>query len=163
MNIKYFILAISFTVLSCTAQTPPISTEATTSAGTLKVIDNLVSQPKLLAKQWQEMKTMLPPGCALQADGSTVECPKISGLAGVTAQPQPPGIINLDVTHPVNCEEVLQVITQRLGPGKSASSTDSCATRWRLDKQLAGAYVRVHQIRSQPGHIAVMIGVSQGP
>lgn len=163
MNPKNLLLAISFTALSCTAQTSLRNGEAPDSTETLKAIDHLVSQPKLLAKEWREMKGLLPTSCELLADGSSVECPSITGLAGVTAQAQPPGIISLELMPPINCEEVVQTITKRIGPGTAASRTDSCATKWRLEKQLQGAYVRVHKIKSKPGHIAVMIGVTQGP
>ena len=127
-----------------------------------QLVDSLVSQPRLLAKPWPQMRKAFPAACSKGPDAPDLTCPPMAGVRRLSATASGTGMIDLVLADPVSCEQLYEVISKRLGPG-NVEAGNKCTVRWSMQPEGRRVHVRLSRGKKDPGQIHFQMAMEQGP
>jgi len=153
------LVALIATQVSCSAKDTSAPKNISSPASGL--VSNLVADPEVLTKSAPQILAALPKGCSLVASGENLDCPPIPGVASISVQPGPLGIVDVIFLPPTTCQEIFTAVASRYGQGKLEEG-NSCKATWSLKKG-GKAYIKMAPGKKNPEQIYFQFAIEQGP
>lgn len=132
------------------------------SLAALALVEGLIKDPRIVERSWSQIQRSLPSGCQKTDDSPDVDCPHIDGVKRISVIALGHGVVDLELTFPLTCEDLRAVVVKRFGPAKKTAA-NGCSGDWNLQTFMKTGYLRLSKGKKDPAKVSLQFGVDQGP